>query len=47
MRIRDAYVLAINEYDVKIAAPGQSVLGLQNQLEPAFKTLTSAIPFLK
>lgn len=43
MRIRDAYVLALNEYDVKIAAPGQSVLGLQNQLEPAFKTLKARV----
>jgi GT2 family glycosyltransferase/glycosyltransferase involved in cell wall biosynthesis len=43
MRIREAYVLALKEYDVKIAAPGQSVIGLQNQLEPAFKSLTTEI----
>ena len=43
MRIRDAYVRALEEHDVKIAAPGQSVLRLQNQLEPVFKTLTTEI----
>ncbi len=42
-QIRDAYVRALKEYGVKIAAPGQSVLDLQSQLEPVFETLASVI----
>ncbi len=41
--IRDAYVQALKEYKVAIAAPGQSVLELQNQLEPAFGTLAAEV----
>ena len=37
--IHEAYLQALKEHQVKIVAPGQSVLELQNQLEPAFKTL--------
>jgi len=43
LSIRHAYQKAINDFNIRIAAPGQSVLKLQNQLDPAFKTLTSAI----
>jgi len=44
-QIGAAYLHAINKFKVKIAAPGQSVLNLQNKLEPAFKTLaTEVIP---
>jgi len=42
-QIRDDYIKTINEFNVKIAAPGQSVLELQNQLEPTFKTLAAEI----
>ena len=42
-QIRDAYVKALKDYKVSIAAPGQSVLALQNQLEPAFKSLAAAV----
>ncbi|MGB7451050.1 MAG: glycosyltransferase, partial [Lysobacterales bacterium] len=41
--IRDAYVHALKEHKVKIAAPGQSVLDLQKQLEPAFTTLDAKV----
>jgi GT2 family glycosyltransferase/glycosyltransferase involved in cell wall biosynthesis len=42
-QIHAAYLQAINEFDVKIATPGQSVLDLQYQLEPAFKALVSEV----
>lgn len=42
-QIRDNYINTINQFNVKIAAPGQSVLDLQNQLEPGFKTLDAEI----
>ncbi len=42
-RIRDAYAHALREYDVRIAAPGQSVLELQNQLDPAFTKLSAEV----
>jgi GT2 family glycosyltransferase/glycosyltransferase involved in cell wall biosynthesis len=42
-QLHDDYLKAINEFDVKITAPGQSVLDLQNQLEPAFKSLASEV----
>ncbi|MFC1778114.1 glycosyltransferase, partial [Pseudomonadota bacterium] len=42
-QIRHDYINAINEFNVKIAAPGHSVLELQNQLEPAFKTLAAEV----
>ncbi len=42
-RIRAAYLQAINEFKVKIAAPGQSVLELQSQLAPVFKTLAAQV----
>ncbi|MDH4020948.1 MAG: glycosyltransferase, partial [Xanthomonadales bacterium] len=41
--IHDAYLQALKENQVKVVAPGQSVLDLQNQLEPAFKTLPSRV----
>ncbi len=41
--IRDAYVRALKENNVKIAAPGQSVLDLHKQLEPAFSGLAAEV----
>ncbi|MDH4020666.1 MAG: hypothetical protein OEU84_13810, partial [Xanthomonadales bacterium] len=41
--IHDAYLQALKENQVKVVAPGQSVLDLQNQLEPAFKTLPARV----
>ena len=41
--IHGAYLQALNEYQVKIVAPGRSVLELQNQLEPAFKALPAKV----
>jgi len=41
--IRDAYVRALKDNKVKIAAPGQSVLDLQRQLEPAFGRLPAEV----
>jgi len=42
-KVGDAYVSALKDHDVKIAAPGQTVLELQNHLEPAFKTLSGQV----
>jgi GT2 family glycosyltransferase/glycosyltransferase involved in cell wall biosynthesis len=42
-QIRHAYIDAITQFKVKIAAPGQSVLDMQNRLEPAFKSLATEI----
>jgi GT2 family glycosyltransferase/glycosyltransferase involved in cell wall biosynthesis len=42
-QIRHAYIDAINQFQVKIAAPGQSVLDMQIRLEPAFKPLLTEI----
>ncbi len=37
------YLQAIKEFDIKVAAPGQWVLDLQNRLEPAFAELESTV----
>ncbi len=42
-QIRQSYLIALNKFNVKIVAPGQSVLDLQNQLEPGFKTLVAEV----
>jgi len=41
--IQAAYLQATNKYNVKIAAPGQSVLDLQVRLQPAFKALAAEV----
>ena len=41
--IHESYLQALNENQVKIVAPGRSVLELQNRLEPAFKTLPAMV----
>jgi GT2 family glycosyltransferase/glycosyltransferase involved in cell wall biosynthesis len=41
--IRDTYLRTLKENKVKIAAPGQSVLDLQRQLEPAFSSLPAEV----
>ncbi len=38
-----AYTQAIAEFSVKVAAPGQSVLDLQNKLVPEFSALSAAV----
>ena len=44
-QIRESYVHTLEKYKVGIASPGETVLDLQRQLEPAFKTLqTRVIP---
>lgn len=42
-QIRHAYIDAIGQFKVKIAAPGQSVLDMQIRLEPAFKPMVTEI----
>ncbi|MCP4048291.1 MAG: glycosyltransferase [Gammaproteobacteria bacterium] len=42
-QIRVAYLQAITEFKVKIAAPGQSVVEMQSQLAPVFKTLAAQV----
>ncbi len=42
-QIRHAYIDAIKQFKVIIAAPGQSVLDMQNRLEPPFKPLVTEI----
>jgi len=41
--ISDAYLQALTEFHVEIAAPGQSVLDLQNRLVPAFSALNAKV----
>ena len=41
--IGHAYLQALKSFKVKIAAPGQSVLDLQNALEPEFKLLDQSV----
>jgi GT2 family glycosyltransferase len=44
-RIRDAYLEALSTFNIKIAAPAASVMELQVQLEPKFRSLgTEIIP---
>jgi glycosyltransferase involved in cell wall biosynthesis len=44
-QIRESYVRTLEKYRVGIASPGETVLDLQQRLEPAFKTLqTRVIP---
>ncbi|MGB5292921.1 MAG: hypothetical protein WBN41_15885, partial [Lysobacterales bacterium] len=44
-QIRESYVHTLEKYKVGIASPGETVLDLQQRLEPAFKTLhTRVIP---
>ncbi len=40
---RHAYLQALDEFKVKIAAPGQSVLDLQNALVPGFDSFSQAV----
>jgi GT2 family glycosyltransferase len=42
-RFHADYLQALSEHDVKIVAPGQWVLDLQNRLEPAFTGLKSKV----
>jgi len=41
--IRASYLHAVDKFDVKITAPGQWVLDLQNKLEPGFERLRSKV----
>lgn len=43
IQIGTAYTNAIKEFDVKIAAPGQSVLNLQSRLSPEFKEIPATV----
>jgi GT2 family glycosyltransferase/glycosyltransferase involved in cell wall biosynthesis len=42
-QVREGYLRALTKNDVKIAAPGQWVLDLQNKLEPGFAALESTV----
>ena len=42
-RFRTDYMQALSEFDVRIVAPGQWVLDLQNRLEPAFTDLKNMV----
>jgi len=42
-QIRESYLQALTKFDVKVAAPGQWVLDLQNRLDSGFARLTSKV----